>query len=518
MLPVVDVAVRDAPLQLYNGLHRAVEEFKPILPGRVRLYTCGLTVYNYAHLGNLRAYLFTDTLRRVLEWKGYDVLHVMNITDVGHLTSDADEGDDKVESAAQKTGRSVWQITEHYTRDFQDNLKRLHILEPSIWCKATDHIQEMIAFARRLQEHGYTYDLPDGLYFDTSKVPEYGALGALDLEGQKEGARVEAVAGKRQPWDFCLWRASPSDKQRLMEWSSPWGKGAPGWHLECSVMSLKYLGAPFDIHTGGVDHKTVHHVNEIAQNQAYLDSAHGGVNFWMHNEFLLLNEEKMSKSSGDFLRLQTLLDWGIHPLVYRFFNLQTHYRSQLAFSLDGLIAARTGLERFLRRAQQLRDKEPAAAALVAVLNEARYGRGASYSFLIDELTRGLKKSASALVGELDAALSDDLATPRAIALLGQVLGTGDGLSGEERLRLVAVLDLALGLGLLDVTPADLNLKPASAALSEAEIEALLQGRRDARKAKDFARADEIRKDLEQKGVTVEDGPGGVTLWSWTPRR
>jgi cysteinyl-tRNA synthetase len=238
----------------------------------------------------------------------------------------------------------------------------------------------------------------------------------------------------------------------------------------------------------------------------------------MHNEFLLLNEEKMAKSSGDFLRLQTLLDWGLHPLVYRFFNLQTHYRSQLAFSLEGLIAARTGLERLLRRAQQLREKEPAAKAIAATLAEARFARGASYDFLLDELGRGLKKSATALLGEIDAALSDDLGTPRAVALLGQILGTGDGLSGEERLRLVAILDLALGMGLFELTPADLNLKPATATVTEEEIAGLLQARQDARKAKDFARADQIRGELEAKGVTVEDGPGGVSLWSWTPRR
>jgi cysteinyl-tRNA synthetase len=375
----------------------------------------------------------------------------------------------------------------------------------------------MIAFARRIEEGGYTYPLADGLYFDTSKVADYGALGALDLDAQKEGARVEAVAGKRQPWDFCVWRASPPGSKRLMEWASPWGKGAPGWHLECSVMSLKYLGAPFDIHTGGVDHKTVHHVNEIAQNQAWLRSASGGVNIWMHNEFLLLHDEKMSKSSGDFLRLQTLLDWGIHPLVYRFFNLQTHYRSQLAFSLDGLIAARTGLERILRRVQQLREKEPAAAEEIELAEQARFARGAPYSYVIDELTKDLGEAARGVLREVDVALSDDLATPRVIALLAELVAGGK-IGGADKLRLCAVIDLVLGIGLGRLTPADLNLRPSTVTVAAEEIEELLASRKQARAAKDFARADEIRKQLAEKGVALEDEPGGVTSWSWIPRR
>jgi len=287
-------------------------------------------------------------------------------------------------------------------------------------------------------------------------------------------------------------------------------------------MSLKYLGAPFDIHTGGVDHRTVHHVNEIAQNQAYLRSAHGGANLWMHNEFLLLNEDKMSKSSGDFLRLQTLLDWGIHPLVYRFFNLQTHYRSQLAFSLEGLVAAKTGLERLLRRIQQLKDKEPADAPthpLLALASEVRFGRGASFAFVLDRLASGLGKAAAAQLKEIDAALSDDLGTPRVVALLSEMLaGSGGGLTPGERLRLVAIADLALGLGLHDLKPSDLNLRPTSAAVTEADVESLLASRKEARARKDFARSDEIRKELEEKGVGVEDLAGGSVAWSWTPRR
>jgi cysteinyl-tRNA synthetase len=509
------MVARDLPMRLFNSLGRKLEELRPIRPGEIRLYTCGLTVYDYAHLGNLRAYLFTDTLRRALQWKGYDVLHVMNITDVGHLTSDADEGEDKVERAAAKRQSSVWEITAYYTADFQANLRRLNILPPSVWCKATDHVQEMIAFAARIEAGGYAYPLDDGLYFDASKVADYGALGALDLEHQRAGARVEMKAGKRNPYDFCLWRASPPGPRRLMEWDSPWGRGAPGWHLECSAMSLKYLGAPFDIHTGGIDHRQVHHCNEIAQNQAYLRSDHAGVNLWLHNEFLLLHDEKMSKSAGDFLRLQTLVDRGIHPLVYRYFNLQTHYRSQLEFSMDALANCRTGLERLLRRVQAIR-AEARDVAWLEGLAGAGFGRGAAFGWLLDGLTASLGETSRRWVGELDRALAADLNTPQAMALLSEVIAA-KGIGADETLRVLAVFDLALGLALLAV-PADAhNLRPADARVTAAEIEDLLAQRAAARKAKDFARADEVRKQLEASGVVVEDGAGGVR-WSWAPSR
>ncbi|MGH7342556.1 MAG: class I tRNA ligase family protein, partial [Candidatus Rokuibacteriota bacterium] len=334
----------DRPLQLFNSLGRELQEFTPLEPGRVRMYTCGPTVYTYAHLGNLRAYLFPDTLRRALQVKGHDVTQVMNITDVGHLTSDADEGEDKMELAAERRGKTVWEIAAFYTAEFERDLARLNILEPSVWCRATDHVQEMIGFARTIEAHGYAYELDDGLYFDTSRVTGYGRLGLLDLAGQQEGARVAAKEGKRNPTDFALWRRSPRDRQRLMEWHSPWGVGAPGWHLECSVMSLKYLGSRFDIHTGGVDHRQVHHPNEIAQNEAYLGAGSHAVNYWLHNEFLTIGEgEKMSKSTGSFLRLATLEEWGIHPLAFRHFVLMATYRRPLELSFAALAAAQSGL-------------------------------------------------------------------------------------------------------------------------------------------------------------------------------
>ena len=258
------------PLRLFNTLTRSAAEFRPARPPAVGLYSCGPTVYADQHIGNMRAYVFADTLKRALRWQGFDVRHVINITDVGHLTSDADEGDDKLELAARRGHASAWDIAGRYTREFKTDLGRLRIIEPDVWCQATGHIPQMIEFARVLEDGGWCYRLPSGLYFDTSKDPGYGALARLDLAGQQAGARVEVAAGKRHPSDFAVWRTSAPGENRQMEWDSPWGRGAPGWHLECSVMSIEYLGRHFDMHTGGVDHIPVHHTNEIAQSQAYL--------------------------------------------------------------------------------------------------------------------------------------------------------------------------------------------------------------------------------------------------------
>ena len=284
-----------APLTLYNSLTRSLEAFQPLDPAKgVRVYSCGPTVYNYAHLGNLRAYVFTDTLSRVLTWKGYSLTHVINITDVGHLTSDADAGDDKMEAAARAQAKSIWDVAAHYTAAFKANIADLNIREPSRWSVATDHIGEMIDFAKKIAPE-HCYELDTGLYFDSTTVPDYGKL-AGSQDDTREG-RIEAVEGKRHPQDFAIWRKSPPGEQRQMEWDSPWGKGAPGWHLECSVMSLKYLGAPFDIHTGGIDHREIHHPNEIAQNQAFCgcpeNAGFTGAHFWMHNNFLVDRGAKM---------------------------------------------------------------------------------------------------------------------------------------------------------------------------------------------------------------------------------
>jgi cysteinyl-tRNA synthetase len=508
------------PLRLFNSLGRAVAEFQPLDADAVRVYSCGPTVYNHAHIGNLRAYVFVDTLRRTLAWKGYSVVHVINITDVGHLTSDADEGDDKMELAAERQKRTVWDIAAHYTEAFQADLARLNVLPPSLWSKATDHIQEMIAFARRLEDNGTTYVLGDGVYFDTSQVPDYGRLGLLDPEGQEAGKRVAMTAGKRNPTDFAIWRFSPPDKQRLMEWHTPWGVGAPGWHLECSVMSAKYLGRHFDIHTGGIDHRQVHHCNEIAQNQAFTGSAHPGADWWMHNEFLVLRDDvKMSKSKGNFLTLQSLVDRGLHPLAYRLFLLTAAYRSSLEFSWDAVAGARSNLRRMLLRIKALRAAAAAADGAAGgepewqrIAGEARYQSGGPFTYVREALEDGLSDTGRHYVERLDAAVSNDLHTPQALVTLGEVLDDKT-LAADEALRLVALHDLLLGLRLLTLTPEDLALRPATATITDAEVEALLADRAEARKAKDFAAADALRDRLLAAGVQIKDVPGG-TDWEW----
>src|SRR5574341_328049 len=339
-------------LRLFDSYTRTVRDFEPLHPPEVGLYTCGPTVYDYAHIGNLRTDVFEDILRRVLAFNGYRVKHVMNITDVGHLISDADTGEDKMEKGARRTGMSAWEIAALYTEAFRQDLAALNILEPHIWCRATDHIAEQIAFIECIEANGYTYQTSDGVYFDTSKQADYGALARLDLEGLQAGARIE-MGEKRRPTDFALWKLSPPGQQRQMEWDSPWGVGFPGWHIECSAMAAKYLGEFFDIHCGGEDHIPVHHTNEIAQTQA----CHGTrlANFWMHGYFLQMQSDepedaddgfkRMGKSEGNFLRLQTLIDRGYDPLVWRFFCLSAKYRHKLNFNWQALDGAATALNR-----------------------------------------------------------------------------------------------------------------------------------------------------------------------------
>ena len=507
----------DRALQLFNSLGRELQEFVPLESGRVRMYSCGLTVYNYAHVGNLRAYLFTDTLRRALQLKGHDVVQVMNITDVGHLTSDADEGEDKMELAAERRGKTVWEIAAYYTEEFRRDLVRLNVLAPSVWCRATDHIQEMIEFTRVIEAHGYAYELDDGLYFDTGKVTDYGRLGLLDVAGLQEGARVGAKEGKRNPTDFAIWRRSPREGRRLMEWHSPWGVGAPGWHLECSVMSLKYLGSRFDIHTGGIDHRQVHHPNEMAQNEAYLGRGSRAVNYWLHNEFLTFGEdgEKMSKSTGRFLRLATLEEWGIHPLAFRHFVLMATYRRPLEFSFAALVAAQSGLGRTLRRIAALKERAGDLGWL-GLAAEHRFSRGGSFGYLTRALVEPVADAAAPWLDRLDEALARDLGTPTALAHLGELLAD-EALAPQAALRVAAVYDLALGLALLTTAPEELNLRPAAAAFTAEEVAALLAEREAARAARDFARADAIRAQLTAGGVDVQDSRSG-TVWEWLPRQ
>jgi cysteinyl-tRNA synthetase len=509
---------RQAPLRLYNSLTRQLGVFEAVKDNHVRVYTCGPTVYNYAHIGNLRAYIFADTLRRTLQWKGYDVTHVINITDVGHLTSDADTGEDKVELAARSAHRSAYEITENYTSAFFSDLGDLNVCPAAIYPRATRHIQEMIAFIRVLEQRGLTYSLEDGLYFDTSKVSDYGRLGALDLGGQQAGARTAADPGKRQPWDFSVWRLSPEYTRRLMEWDSPWGRGFPGWHLECSVMSLKYLGVPFDIHTGGVDHRQIHHPNEMAQNQGYLGTSDAGVNWWMHSEFLNMRDEKMSKSAGNFWRLSTLVDRGIHPLVYRFFLLQAHYRSQVEFTMDAMAAARVALERVVRRVQALIAETGADGRRVAaVAGEAKFTTGGSLEYLRDVYEDNLGEAAKMILRQFEEAMYGDLATPKALSVLSTLL-TGSSATPLDTLRLIGSFDLVLGLGLLTLQPEALAIRPADAPLSNDEVQALVAERQDARSRRDWKRADEVRDRLTEAGVTVQDGDSAeTTTWSWQVR-
>ena len=325
-------------LKLYNTLTRKKEDFKPLNDKEVGIYTCGPTVYNYAHIGNMRAYIFVDILVRYLRYSGYKVKHVMNITDVGHLTSDSDTGEDKVEKEAQKEGKTAWDIAKNYEKAFFEDSEALNIKKPDIIVKATDLIKEQISFIQKLEEKGFTYVLNDGVYFDSSKIKDYGKLAKLDIEGLRAGERVD-IRGKKNKTDFALWKFSPKDKKRDMEWESPWGKGFPGWHLECSAIGLKYLGEQFDVHTGGIDHINVHHTNEIAQGEALTGKT--PAKYWMHSEFLLTGDTKMAKSRGNLVRVT---DLGVDPLAYRMLILQANYRDPLNFTDESIKAADTALK------------------------------------------------------------------------------------------------------------------------------------------------------------------------------
>jgi cysteinyl-tRNA synthetase len=469
------------PLKLFNSLTRRLEIFEPVHRGEARVYSCGPTVYNYPHIGNMRAYVFADTLGRTLSYKGYKLTHVINITDVGHLTDDADAGEDKLEKAAAEKAQSIWDIARHYTEAYWADIKALNIRQPAHWSIATDYVPQMIEFAKAIAGK-HCYELESGLYFDTTTVSDYGRLAR---HGTDEGeSRIDPVDGKRHPADFAIWRKTPPGEKRQMEWDSPWGRGAPGWHLECSVMSEALLGFPFDIHTGGIDHREIHHPNEIAQNQAHSCSADSGARFWMHNNFLVERSGKMSKSSGEFLRVQLLIDKGYHPLAYRLMCLQAHYRSELEFSWEGLGAALTRLKRLVMAAAPVRDAPRAAP------DDRR---------LTD------------LLAKFDAAISDDLNTPVALTLLEEAAAMKKIDAGQKRAALAA-MDAVLGLELLTIDRADLRVRPKAATIADDEIEAILARRKEARAAKDFAASDALRDQLIAAGVEVMDGdPLG---WDW----
>ena len=491
-----------APLRLFNSLTRELETFQPVHPGEARVYSCGPTVYNYPHIGNMRAYVFADVLGRTLSWKGYKLTHVINITDVGHLTDDADAGEDKLEKAAAAQHQSIWDIAKHYTEAYWADIAALNIRQPAQWSIATEYVPAMIAFAEKIAPE-HCYELDSGLYFDVSTVADYGRLARATTD-EGEG-RIEVVEGKRHPADFAIWRKTPPGENRQMEWDSPWGRGAPGWHLECSVMSGQLLGFPFDIHTGGIDHREIHHPNEIAQNQAFCCTnglnvpANSGARIWMHNNFLVERSGKMSKSAGEFLRLQLLIDKGYHPLAYRMLCLQAHYRSELEFSWDGLGAALTRLKRLVMAVEALRVRveQPIAEP------EGGWTRLRAQDKLDAEFLPYLAR--------FDEAVSDDLNTPIGLTVLEELLALKK-VGPREKLAAVAAMDAVLGLKLMTLTRSELRLRPKDAAITEAEIEDALARRKAARAEKDFATSDAIRDELASKGIEVMDGdPLG---WEW----
>jgi cysteinyl-tRNA synthetase len=480
-------------LRVFNSLGRRLEELDPA-GGAVGIYSCGPTVYAYPHLGNMRPYVFADTLRRALRWKGIPARHVVNITDVGHAVADTDTGEDKLEVAAARERRSVRDIAAHYTEAFFADTGALNILPADEYPRATAYVDQMIEFAAELERKGFTYRLPSGLYFDTSKDPGYGELAQMDAEGQREAARVEQVEGRRRKTDFALWRAEEPGQRRVMRWDSPWGWGAPGWHLECSVMSIALLGPHFDIHTGGVDHRELHHVNEIAQSQAYLGDGRPWVRYWLHNEFLQLGAEKMAKSAGGAPRLADLVEAGYHPMAYRLFLLGGHYRSQLDFTTDAMDAAQATLRRLLARIQPLRPL-PAIDTLA----------GAAGAVTGDP-------AAERHLDAIDAAISADLNTPKVLAALQDALRdpaiTPDGLRA-----VVAAADALLGLRLATLDPGEVDQRRAVEDLPAGErqaIEQLIAERTQARKQRDWARADQIRAALDARGVQLTDTPEGPT--------
>ena len=475
-------------LKLFNTMGKSLQEFKPIKEGFVGFYGCGPTVYNYAHIGNLRAYVFLDILDRTLTFLGYKIKHVMNITDIGHLTGDADDGEDKMLKTAQERHQSVMEIAQFYTDAFIKDIDRLNIRHPDVICRATEHVQEMIELIKKIEANGHTYMAGGNLYYDTTTFADYGKLANLNLEELKAGAGNRGLdENKRNPTDFVLWFTKSKFENQALTWDSPWGRGYPGWHIECSAMSMKYLGEQFDIHTGGIDHIPVHHTNEIAQSEGATGKK--WVNYWLHNEFLVEKNGKMSKSSGEFLTLQRLIDKGYEALDYRYFLLGAHYRSQVMFSWEAMDSAKNGRKALVNRAKKVL--------------EAAGGRTA------DE--NSLSEKAKGYLNSFKADLENDLATPQALSRL-QVAVKDNELKAEDALFLIKKMDSVLALDLLKEaessgTPdAELNSTDPEAA----QIEQLLLQRTQAKKDKDFALADKIRDDLAAKGIIIVDTPTGPT--------
>lgn len=466
-------------LKIYNTLTHKIEDFKPINFSHVGIYTCGPTVYNFAHIGNLRTYIFEDVLVRTLKYAGYEVKRVMNITDVGHLTSNADTGEDKMEREATKEGKTAFEIAKFYTEAFLKDFERLNLLPADILCKATEHISEQINLIKRLEEKGFTYKTSDGIYFDTSRLSDYGKLTSMDRSGLEEGARVERNPEKKNPTDFALWKFSPKFVKRQMEWESPWGVGFPGWHLECSAMSMKYLGETFDIHTGGIDHIAVHHTNEIAQSEAATGKPF--VNYWMHGEFLQIDSKRMGKSEGNFITLDTLIDKGFDPLDFRYFTYSASYRKGLDFSWQSLKASQIAYDNL--------------KSVVAELKNTTKERVS--------LSPEKMKKVDDLRSEFEDAIFDDLNTPQALAVLWKTLKSN--IPSGDKLDLSLLFDEILGLRLADAKKTFLKVPQ--------EVQSLIEQREKFRKEKNWNESDRLRKEVKQKGFEIEDTPSGTKIVS-----
>ena len=458
-------------MKLYNTLNRCVEEFKPIREGQVSMYCCGPTVYSYAHIGNLRTYLNEDFLHRTLERAGYKVHHVMNITDVGHLTSDEDTGEDKMLKAAEQEKMDVLALARKYEDFFFDEEKDLNIIRPEKVCRATEHVQDMIAFVKKLEEKGLAYVAGGNVYFDTVKFGHYGELSHKDIDGLQHGARVEEDTNKRNPTDFVLWFTSSKFENQILQWDSPWGRGYPGWHIECSVMSSKYLGENIDIHCGGVDHVPVHHENEKAQSEGCF--GHKWVNFWVHNEFLQLKDMKMSKSLGNILTIPALKEKGYHPLAYRYLAMTAHYRSLLQFTWEALDAAQKSYDNLKARVIEIKK---------------------NLSGSIDE---NQKKN---YLDKFDTAIFNDVAMPQALAVMWEAIKNTD-LNNATKWAILSDMDTVLGLNMGQMQEEKVTIDP--------ELQTLLDARKVARQEKNWAKSDEIRDTLKAKGWAVKDLPDGT---------
>jgi cysteinyl-tRNA synthetase len=464
-------------MNLYNTRTKQIEPITPLTPQHVTIYTCGPTVYDYAHVGHWFNYVRMDTLVRTLKVSGLKPQWVMNITDVGHLVSDADDGDDKLEKGARREGKTAWQVAEFYTKDFMDGMQALNMLKPNRIVKATDHIQDQIALITSLEKKGYTYVIDDGVYYDTSKFPEYASFAQLDLDEQQTGGRVGFNAQKRNASDFAVWKFSPQDRTRDMEWESPWGKGFPGWHIECSAMSMKYLGDTLDIHTGGIDHIPVHHTNEIAQSEAATGKRFANV--WMHSNHLTVNGEKISKSLGNGIKLEEITERGIPLAALRLHVLESNYRSQSRFSWDSLEAAHNRL------------KELQAMAVL---------RYQALPVAYDAGTFSLRD----VPVELLKLMQQDLATPQALMYLSRVSTQMLAVLIEKDMVdhfefMLQGIDDLLGLGLMEIEDITHTQKQ------------MIKERCMARDSKEWARSDALRDQLIEQGIGIRD-TADVAIW------